>query len=722
MKVTEDVLHTLTRSQRAIRRRNGLAAMFHPRSVALIGATDRPASLGETVMKNLLEGAKYRNVYPVNPKRKMVRNLACFPDIASVPGVVDLAVICTPADTVPAIVSDCANSGVRSVVVISAGYRERGKEGAALEAEIATELDRSSIALVGPNCLGIMNPLNGLNATFAERIALPGNVAFISQSGALCTAILDWSIQEQVGFSAFVSSGSMLDVGWPDLIRYFGNDPNTKSILLYIESVGDGHEFMAAAQEVSPKKPIIAIKAGRTEAASKAASSHTGALTGNDDVLDAAFRQCGVLRVNRIADLFYMAELLSKQPLPRGPKLTIVTNAGGPGVLATDTLIETGGELTPLGQDSLNRLNEVLPAHWSHANPVDILGDADPARYAKALDIAINDPGSDGLLAILAPQGMTDPTHCADALVPYAHKLDKPLLTCWMGGPVVQRAKDVLNSAAIPTFEFPDTAARAFTYMWEYTKRQRALSHTVSAMPQPSPNAAAPQIIRAVHEQGRTLLTELESKALLQACDIPTLPILLANTADQAVQHAQALGFPAVLKLHSLTITHKSDIGGVKLNLTTADAVRAAFAEIEAAANQIGAQHFAGVTVQPMAKLKHATELILGSSTDSQFGPVVLFGAGGVMTEIFRDRALALPPLNRGLAMDVIDRTKIAKALKGYRGAKPVDIEKLCDVLSRFSEMVLTLPEISEVDINPLLVSGEQIVALDARVVLDRAL
>ena len=716
--MTEDVVQTLTRAQRAARRRNGLEAMFHPNSVALIGATDRPASLGDTVMKNLLAGAKYRKVYPINPKRKMVRSVACFPDISSVPDTVDLAVVCTPADTVPAIVSDCAKSGVRSVVVISAGYRERGKEGAALEAEIASELDRSSIALVGPNCLGIMNPLNGLNATFAERIALPGNVAFISQSGALCTAILDWSVQEQVGFSAFVSSGSMLDVGWADLIRYFGDDPNTKSILLYIESIGDGHEFMAAAQEVSPKKPIIAIKAGRTEAASKAASSHTGALTGNDDVLDAAFRQCGVLRVNRIADLFYMAELLSKQPLPRGPKLTIVTNAGGPGVLATDTLIETGGELTPLAADSLTRLNDVLPSHWSHANPVDILGDADPARYAKALDIAINDPDSDGLLAILAPQGMTDPSHCADALVPYAHKLDKPLLTCWMGGPVVQRAKDVLNSAGIPTFEFPDTAARAFTYMWEYTKRQRALANTVSATPELSPNPEAEAIIREVRQQGRALLTELESKALLSTCGVPALPISLAHSAEEAISHAERIGYPVVLKLHSLTITHKSDIGGVKLNLDTADAVRAAFAEIKNAVNRLGSEHFAGVTVQPMAKLKHATELILGSSTDSQFGPVVLFGAGGVMTEVFRDRALALPPLNRGLALDVIDRTKIAKALKGYRGARPVDIDQLCDILSRFSEMVLTFKEISEVDINPLLVSSEQIVALDARVVL----
>jgi len=414
----------------------------------------------------------------VNPKRSELLGIKCYPSVAALSEPVDLAVIVTPAATVPGVVRECVDAGTRSAIVISAGFKERGAEGVELERLVQAELRRGSMRLVGPNCLGMMNPSIGLNATFAHDLARPGNVAFLSQSGALLTAVLDWSLREQVGFSAIVSTGSMLDVNWGHLISFYGEDPQTKSILLYIESIADARSFLSAAREVALSKPIIVIKAGRTEAASKAASSHTGAMTGSDDVFDAALRRCGVLRVQSISDLFYMAEVLSKQPRPRGPRLTIVTNAGGPGVLATDALIPNGGELTPLSQESLSALNGFLPPHWSHANPIDILGDADPELYEKAVKIAIADPSSDGLLVVLAPQGMTNPAEVARRLAPYAQGHGKPVLASWMGGQTVAEGEAILNAAGIPTFAYPDTAARAFDYMWSYSSHLRALYET----------------------------------------------------------------------------------------------------------------------------------------------------------------------------------------------------------------------------------------------------
>src|SRR5579864_4203874 len=459
-------------------RRSTFECMFVPQSVAVIGATDRESSVGRTLLANLINGLYQGNVFAINPKRKEVLGLHCYKDIGSVPEKIDLAVIVTPATTVPAMVGECVAAGVRAAIVISAGFREMGEAGAKLEEEIREQLSRGTMRLIGPNCLGIMNPLAGLNATFAHDIARPGNVAFLSQSGALETAILDWSIEEQVGFSGIISTGSMLNVGWGDLIDYYGEDPDTHSILIYMESVGDARSFLSAAREVALRKPIIIIKAGRSEEASKAATSHTGALTGSDEVFDAALRRCGVLRVQSIADLFYMAETLARQPRPRGPKLMILTNAGGPGVIATDRLLSVGGELAPLSVSTMESLNALLPAHWSHGNPIDILGDASPERYSKALEIAANDPNSDGLLVILAPQVMTDPAHVAERLKTHASVHGKPVLASWMGGKSVAAGIAILNAANIPTFSYPDTAARAFTYMWKYTYNLRGLYET----------------------------------------------------------------------------------------------------------------------------------------------------------------------------------------------------------------------------------------------------
>ncbi|QOV91458.1 bifunctional acetate--CoA ligase family protein/GNAT family N-acetyltransferase [Humisphaera borealis] len=707
-----DVLHA---------ERSSLDAIFQPRSIAVVGATEAPNSVGRTLLWNLIGNPFGGTVYPVNPKRSSVLGIRAYPTVADLPEKVDLAVVVTPAPAVPGVIGQCADAGVKAAIVISAGFKEMGPDGAALERQVLAEARRGRMRLIGPNCLGVMNPLTGLNATFAAGMARPGNVAFLSQSGALLTAILDWSQKELVGFSGFVSTGSMLDVGWGDLIDYFGSDPRTQSILIYMESIGDARAFLSAAREVALSKPIIVIKAGRTEQAAKAAASHTGSLTGSDEVLNAAFRRSGVLRVQNIADLFYMAEVLAKQPRPRGPRLTIVTNAGGPGVLATDALIEAGGQLAPLADTTITAFNELLPPHWSHNNPVDILGDAGPDRYAKALEIAAADPNSDGMLVILTPQDMTDATLTAEALKKHAKIEGKPVLASWMGGPTTQAGVAILNTAGIPTFDFPDTAARAFHYMWRYTYHLRGLYETPMLDDETDhlDRATADAVISGASAAGITLLDEFDSKRLLSAYGIPTVRTAVARTHDEALTAAASIGYPVVLKLYSKTITHKSDVDGVRLNLQNADAVLSAFDGIEAAVRQkSGPGHFQGVTVQSMVKTIDGYELIVGSSIDPQFGPVLLFGTGGTLVEVFKDRALGLPPLNATLARRMMEQTRILTALKGVRGRKPIDLLALEQLLVRFGQLVIEQPWIKEIDINPLVASPDGLVALDARVVL----
>ncbi len=703
--------------------RTGLDALFLPNSVAVIGASERSGTVGRTVLENLLHPSFQGKVYAVNPRHPEICGLKTSPTIGDIPEEIDLAVVATPAPTVPHIIGECVDAGVKSAVVISAGFRERGSQGVELERQIQEQLRRSTMRLIGPNCLGIMNPTVGLNATFAKDAPRSGNVAFLSQSGALLTAILDWGQREQVGFSAIVSTGSMLDVDWGDLIYHFGDDPHTHSILLYMESVGNARSFLSAAREVALRKPIIVIKAGHSEAASRAAASHTGALTGSDEVLDAAFRRSGVLRVHAIADLFYMAEVLSKQPRPKGPRLTIVTNAGGPAVLATDSLIASSGQLATLSDSTLQALDQFLPPHWSHNNPIDILGDADSERYAKALEIAANDPNSDGLLVILAPQGMTDPSQVAERMKPHAKSSGKPVLASWMGGASIAAGEAILNAAGIPTFPFPDTAARAFTYMWRYSYNLRGLYETPMLTEGPELDSAARRkvetILETARSRGRVLLNEFESKQVLSAYGIPTVETRIARSEDESVKCAADIGYPVVLKVFSETITHKTDVGGVKLNLRDEESVRSAFQAIKSSVSEkAGAEQISGVTVQPMVRLE-GYELILGSSIDPQFGPVILFGSGGQLVEVYRDRALALPPLNTTLAQRMMEQTRILTALKGVRGRKPVNLVALEGLLVRFSQLAVEQPWIAEIDINPLLASPEQLLALDARVVLN---
>lgn len=706
------------------RPKHPLEPFFEPRSVAVIGATSTPGSVGNTLLQNLITGPFPGAIYPINPKYKTLFHLPCYPSITALEQNPDLAVIITPAKTVPDLIDQCAAKQVKGVIIISAGFKELGKEGLALEQEVLRRARVGKVRIVGPNCLGIMNPLIHFNATFAARMALKGSIAFISQSGAMCTAVLDWSIKQNIGFSAFVSIGSMADVHWGDLIDYLGNDPHTKSILMYMETIGNAKAFLSAAREVVLSKPIIVIKAGRTEAAAKAAASHTGSLAGSDAVFDAAMGRVGVLRVDEIGELFDMAEVLAKQPIPRGPRLAIITNAGGPAVLATDATVHYGAEMAQLAPASIDALSAFLPAAWSHGNPIDLLGDAKPDRYAKAIEVAAQDPNIDGILAVLSPQDMTDVTGTAQSLAPYAKLKDKPLLASWMGGTQVEKGMTILSDLGIPSFEYPDSASKTFALMWKQSYLLQALYETPEIREElqavQERIAKTDAILHKALASGRELLSEEESKQVLAIYGIPTVQTVIATTPQEAMAVAEKIGYPVVVKLHSETITHKSDVGGVILNLKDNKAVKEAFLQIEKTVTaKKGREHFLGVTVQPMIAL-NGYEIILGSTIDVQFGPVILFGTGGKLVEVYKDRTLELPPLNATLAKRLMSRTKIYQVLQGVRGEKGVDLTALETILIAFSQLVVSHPHIKECDINPLLATPDRLIALDARIVLSK--
>jgi len=702
-----------------------LDPLFHPQVIAVIGAKDTPGSVGRTIMTNLMSAHFKGEIYPINPKREHVFGLKCAATLADVPVLIDLAIIITPAATVTKIIEECVQAKVKSVIIISAGFKELGETGLQLENEIVAIARKGNMPIIGPNCLGVMNPHVGLNATFARGMALPGNIAFISQSGAMCTAVLDWSLQERVGFSAFISIGSMADVNWGALIDYLGNDPHTHSLLLYMETIGDARAFMTAAREVALEKPIIVIKPGRSQAAAQAAASHTGSLSGSDEVFEAALERIGVLRVDSISELFSMASLLSKQPLPKGPNLSIITNAGGPAVLATDATVLNGAQLTQLNKETIEELNPLLPAAWSHNNPVDILGDADAERYAKTLEKVAKDPNSDGILIILSPQDMTDATETAEKVLA-ASVQDKPILTSWMGGETVEMGRKLLTLGKIPCFNYPDDAAKAFAKMWSYSKNLKSLYEMPSlanfdqtdSIDNENQKKQANFLISEVQNSNRNLLSEFESKQLVDIYKIPVVQTYIASSLTEALIYAEKIGYPIVLKLFSDTITHKTDVGGVKLNLQNAIEVENSYhAILDSVTEKAGAEFFQGVTVQKMVK-HTGYELILGSSTDPQFGPVILFGMGGQLVEVFKDHALAIPPLTKDSARQLMMKTKVYEALQGVRGMPSVSLIDLENILVNFSRLIIENPQIKECDINPLMASNKQIIALDARIVV----
>ncbi len=705
---------------------NNLQRIFAPEVVCVIGASNQPSSVGNTVVKNLVSGnsqGRFRGkIFAVNPKYQHVEGVECFDCVTRLPQRADLAIICTPATTVPGILRQCGDAGVGGAIILSAGFREAGKEGAALEDELSkVAKEYPELRIIGPNCLGIMSPWHSLNASFASDSPRPGHVAFLSQSGALCTAVLDWAIDEGVGFSHFVSVGNMLDVGVADLIDFFDTDPHTDAIVMYVESIKDARAFMSAARAFTRTKPIIAYKAGRFAESAKAAASHTGAMAGVDDVYDAAFARAGIVRVDEFDDLLDCAELLARQKLPHGPRLAIVTNAGGPGVMATDALLQRNGTLATLSAESMQRLNDCLPTSWSHSNPIDILGDAPPKRFADATQIVLNDKCVDALVVVLSPQAMTDPTEAAEAVIQTAKATRKPVLTAWMGGSRVRAGIDKLNQAEIPTYRSPEEAIEAFQYLVQYARRREALYETPHSLPvefTPDPESLRERF-RQYFTQEPNILSEANSKALLEAYGIPVSQPIVAETADKAAHVATNMGFPVAVKIHSPDVTHKSDVGGVLLNVADENAARAAFETLtKRCRNAKPAARIEGVTIQRMFVDAAGRELIVGAKRDPVFGTVLMVGAGGTNAELLHDRSLELPPLNERLARHMLESLRLWPLLGSYRGKPAVNLDRLIEILIRISYLVADFPEIMELDVNPLLVTAQDSIALDARMVV----
>jgi len=698
-----------------------LDVLFNPRTVAVIGATNKEGHVGHALMKNLIGRGFNGTVYPINPKRESVYGVKAYPAIADAPDKIDLAIIATPAKTVPALVEECGKAGVSGVVIISSGFMEAGREGEQMSEEMMETAKKYGMRIIGPNCLGFMKPSINLNASFANKMALPGNIAFISQSGALGTAILDWSITQNVGLSHFVSIGSMIDVGFHDLIDYFGNDPGTSSILVYMESLTNARKFLSAARAFARTKPIIVLKAGKSQEGSKAAMSHTGTLTGNDAAFDAAFKRAGVVRVSTIGELFDSAQTLAMQKRPAGNRLAIITNAGGPGVIATDYLVTHGGELARLSQETTRKLDEFLPPAWSRSNPVDVLGDADPLKYKKAVEMCVEDEGVDGVLVILTPQAMTDAAGIARDIASLPNRNKKTVLASWMGGDDVEKGREILKDGNIPVYRIPESAIRCFMNMYRYSKNLELLYETPATIP----HAFTPKteenrkLIDDVIKEGRYVLTEEEAKKLLANYDIPVTNNALAKTREEAAEAAARIGFPVVVKISSPDILHKSDIGGVKVGVRTREEVEKAFDEImESARKNKPDAEIKGIFVENMASKRH--ELLIGCKKDPIFGPMIVFGMGGIAVEVFKDTNVGLPPLNMALSMRLIEETKIYKLLKGYRGTEGVDISAIQFLLYKFAYLVMDFPEIKEVDINPFAVDEDGGIVLDAKVVLDK--
>jgi len=698
--------------------------IFNPKSIAVVGASDKKGSVGFSLMVNLTQKGYEGKVYPVNIKKDEILGVKTFKRVGEIPEKVDLAIIATPAKTVPSIVEECGKAGIIGLIIVSAGFKEIGPKGKELEKQISEMKNKYGLRIVGPNCLGIIRPSSKLNATFSNKIPKPGNIAVISQSGALGSAMLDWAIHENIGFSNFVSIGSMLDVDFGDLIDYFGNDPKTKSILMYIEGITQARKFMSAARHFARTKPIIVVKAGKFSESAKAVASHTGALTGSDMTYNAALRRAGIVRVEDIGDLFNCAEVLGVQPLPKSPRLAIITNAGGPGVMTADSVIAEGGKLAKLSQKTIDELNKVLPPFWSRGNPIDILGDAQSDRYEATLNACIKDENIDGMLIIYTPQGVADPEKIAQNISKIVKKKagNKPILTSFMGHEEVEKANEILNQNNIPTYSTPEQGVKTYMYMYQYSRNLEMLYQTPEELPVDSvpPKRPINVIIKEAAKQNREILTETEAKQLLENYRIPIVKTVIAKAENEAVGAASNIGYPVVMKILSPQIVHKSDIAGVILDIKSrAELVESYRSLMERVKEKAPNAQIQGVTIQPMIN-KTGYEVILGAQTDSLFGPVVLFGMGGVGVEIFKDISIGLPPLNQNLARRMIEETKVYKLLKGFRNMPPANIKLLEETIIRFSQMLIDFPQIKEVDINPLFVNEKEVIALDARIVIDK--
>lgn len=700
-----------------------LEKIFNPNNIAVIGASDIEGSVGYALMRNLTEVYEGK-IYPVNIHKTEILGFKAYRTLAQIPEPVDLAVIATPAKTVPDIVEQCGIAGVVGLIIISAGFGEAGPEGKQLENKILEAKRKYNMRIIGPNCLGVIRPSSKLNATFTNKVPKQGNIAFISQSGALGSAILELAIHKNVGFSNFVSVGSMIDVDLGDLIDYFGTDPKTRSILMYVERITNARKFMSAARHFARTKPIIVVKAGKFNETAKAVAIHTGAQSGEDIAYNAAFKRVGIVRVEEIGDLFNCAEVLGVQPLPRGQQLAIISNAGGAGIMAADSLIARGGKLAEIDAVTIKKIDKVLPLHWSKMNPIDILGDAKTDRYEAAISACLNDKNVDGLLIIFAPQGLSDPMDVAKCVSRLCAKKDyvKPILTCFMGYGEVEEANRVLNENNIPTYSTPEQAIKTYLYMTQYKQNLELLYQTPEELPVDSspPKQPITVVIRGAAKENRENLTELESKQILDNYKIPVVKTLTAKTEDEAVFAAAQIGYPVVLKIFSPQIIHKSDIEGVVLDIKSDSELREAFHEvIKQTKTQNPNAEILGVIVQRMIK-KQGHRLRLSAKSDSLFGPIIMFGIEKIDIEAYDDVGVGIPPLNQALSRRILEETKGYNLLKGYRNLPQANIKLLEEIMVRFSQLLVDFPQIKEVNINPLFIDIEEVVALDTRIVIDK--
>jgi acetyltransferase len=700
-----------------------LQKIFNPESVAVIGASNKRGSVGYAVMKNVGNAGYKGRVYPVNIKHHEIQGRKNYHRIKDIPEIVDLAIVLTPASTVPGLIEECGRIGIAGMIILSGGFKEVGPKGKRLFTKIKNLGRKYGIRIIGPNCLGIISPHIGLNSTFISRMALPGHIAFISQSGSLCASILDWSVDQSVGFSHFVSVGSMVDIGFHDLIDYLATDKRTSCILIYMETLTEARKFMSAARAFARSKPIIVLKAGISLEGAKAALSHTGSLAGNDAVFNAAFRRAGLIRVYTVAQLFNCAQALAMQPLPEGNRLAIVTNSGGPGILATDYLVNHGGVLARLSKNTIEALNKTLNPAWSRNNPVDILGDASLEHYKQAVKYCLEDSNIDGLLISYTAQAMIPDDKVTEEIANIAKDASKPVFGAWMGETDVAEGREVLERAGIPVYRYPESAVDVFLRMYRYGKNLEMLYETPLAIPSElkGHKDKARKIILKAWEEGRDQLSDLESKQLLTFYDLPTNEIAFAETKEQAVKNAVQIGYPVALKIASPDIAHKTEVGGVRLQLLNSKELADACLSMEQSVrNKMPEARIDGFFIEKMHNKRY--ELLLGAKKDPIFGPVIVFGAGGINVEIYKDRVIGLPPLNMALAERMIERTKVYELLKGFRGLPPVNLKRLCLIMVKFANLITDLPEISEFDINPLAIDESGAIALDAHIVLDQRL
>lgn len=700
-----------------------LDKIFKPKSITVIGASNRIGSAGYRIFRNLIGSEFDGVVYPINPKYESIQGVESYKTVENLPKIPDLAVIVTPSKVVLDVVEQCGKKGIKGILIISAGFKEIGKEGKKLEKKLEDIRRKYELRIVGPNCVGIIMPYLGMNATFAGAMPDQGNIALFSQSGAVCGSILDWAASAKVGFSSFVSVGSMLDVDFGDLIDYFGRDIHTRSIVLYVENITHARKFMSAARSFARVKPIIVIKSGRYKEGAKAASSHTGAMAGEDYIYDAAFKRAGCVRVKKIGELFNCSSILAKQPRPTGSNLAIITNAGGPGVLATDTIVENGGKLAELSEETINELNKFLPKHWSKGNPMDIIGDSDEEAYRKTIEVALKDKNIDGIIVISVPQVMANPKKLAENIIDISKKATKPILTSFVGEESVQYARQLLNRNDVPTYSTPEEAVESYMHLYHYSRNLELLFETpeernVETTKESKENIKS--IIKKALKENRTLLYEGEAKQILELYNIQSTRPRLAKTVDEAIDHAKKIGYPVVMKIHSPQITHKSDSGGVALDLDYDASVKSAYTRMmKTVKKNVPDATIEGVTIQKMVKNAGA-EFILGSKKDSVFGSIILFGLGGIFTELFKDRAIGFPPLNQVLAQRILEKTKAYRLLKGYRNIPPANMKAVEETMINFSQLIEDHPEISELDINPLIPQDDDLIAVDARIVIDR--